>query len=166
VVDEKLVQVCNRADPSDAKQSGRWARSNPRDEPPELCVLCQPRPAPLGEPLEQARKNETGASDGIALTQHDVGGEVSGGPAVEERGCVSSEFVEEIAQGKALLCVKRKILHIPYGANVIRLMLQFDRGFSRGSPIMLRSAYPRPSRPPPAPSIASTCRLLNVAISE
>jgi hypothetical protein len=51
--------------------------------------------------------------DGIALTQHDVGGEVSGGPSVEERGCVSSEFVEEIAQGKALLRVKRKILHIP-----------------------------------------------------
>ena len=125
MVDEKLVQVWEGADPSDAKQSGRWARPNPRDEPPELCVLCQPRPASLGEPLEQARKNETGASDGIALTQHDVGGEVSGGPAVEERGCVSSEFVEEIAQGKALLRVKRKISHIPYGANVIRLVLQF-----------------------------------------
>jgi hypothetical protein len=41
-----------------------------------------------------------------------VGGEVSGGPSVEERGCVSSEFVEEIAQGKALLRVNRKILHI------------------------------------------------------
>jgi hypothetical protein len=58
-------------------------------------VLCQPRRASLGEPLEQARKNETGASDGIALTQHDVGGEVSGGSSVEERGCVSCEFVEE-----------------------------------------------------------------------
>ena len=89
-----------------------------------LCAL-PASPCPLGEPLEQARKNETGASDGIALTQHDVGGEVSGGPSVEERGCVSSEFVEEIAQGKALLRVKRKISHIPYGANVIRLARVF-----------------------------------------
>lgn len=71
---------------------------------------------------EHARK-KTGASDAIALAQHDVGGELSGGPSVEERGCVSSEYVEEIAQGKALLRVKRKISHIPYGANVIRLVL-------------------------------------------
>ena len=76
-------------------------------------LLCQPHPAPLGEPLERAREHEAGASDEIALTQHDVGGEVVSGPALEQRGYVSPEFVEEIAQRKALLRVERKIFHIP-----------------------------------------------------
>jgi hypothetical protein len=88
-------------------------------------VLCQPRPTLLGEPFEWARKDDAGASDGIALTQHEVGGEVSGGPSVEQRGCVRSEFVEEIAPAKALLGVKWKIVHVPMVPKVIRLVRAF-----------------------------------------
>ena len=44
-----------------------------------------------------------GAGDEIALPQHDVGGEVVSGPALEQRGSGGSEFVEEVAQLQALL---------------------------------------------------------------
>jgi hypothetical protein len=54
-----------------------------------------------------------------------VGGEVSSAPAIEQRRYVSSELFEEIAQCKALLRVKRKILHIPYRAKAIRPTLAF-----------------------------------------
>ena len=78
-----------------------------------ISLLRRPHPASLGEPLEQARKDEAWASDEIALTQHDVGSEVFGIPALEQRGYVSPELLEEIAQCTALLPVKRNIRHIP-----------------------------------------------------
>ena len=89
------------------------ARPDPRDEPLGLFLLHEPRPASLGEPLERAREDEAGASDEIALTQHDVGGKVFGSPVVEQCGYVSPEFFEKIAQCKALVRAKRKTLHIP-----------------------------------------------------
>jgi hypothetical protein len=113
MMDEELVQVRKGSNPADAEESGRGARPDPRDEPLELSLLREPRPASLRELLERAREDEAGASDEIALTQHDVGGEVFGSPAVEQRGYVSPEFFEQIAQFKALLRVKRKTFHIP-----------------------------------------------------
>ena len=111
MVDEELVQVRERADPSDAEEPGRRARSDPRNEPPELSVVRQPHPASLGEPLERARKEDAGAREEIALTQHEVGGEVARSPALDQRGYVSPELFEEIAKRKALLRVERKTTH-------------------------------------------------------
>jgi hypothetical protein len=61
--------------------------------------------------LEWPGKDEAKAGDGIALPQRDVGGKVSSGPALKQRGCVGAEFLEQIAQCKAFLRVERKILH-------------------------------------------------------
>ena len=109
MVDEELVQIREGANPSDAEEPRRWARPDPPDEPPELPLLREPHPASLGEPLERPGKDDAGASDEIALTQHDVGGEVLRGPALEQRGHVGAELFEEIAKRKALLRVKRRI---------------------------------------------------------
>ncbi len=80
-------------------------------------------------------KDEAGTSDEVTLTDDDVGGEVVGSPALEKRGCVSTELLEKIAQCTALLRVKRKPSY-PYRANAIRPPLAFlIRG--RGSPGLL-----------------------------
>jgi hypothetical protein len=92
MVDEELVQVGNGAHPPDAEESGRRARADSHDEPLELSLLGQLRPASLGESLERAGEDETGSGDEVMFTQHKVGGKVLGGPAVEQRGCVGSEF--------------------------------------------------------------------------
>jgi hypothetical protein len=97
VVDEEFVKVREGPDPADAEKSGRRARPDPRDEPLELSAIRQPHPASLGESLEKAWKDEAGASDEIAFTQHDVGGEVFGSPTVEQCGYVGAELFEEIA---------------------------------------------------------------------
>lgn len=68
---------------------------------------------PLGEAGERPGKYEAGACDGIALPQDEMGGEVSRGPARDQRRCVGSEHVEEGAERKALLGVQRKIRHVP-----------------------------------------------------
>jgi hypothetical protein len=76
--------------------------------------------------LERSRKDEAGAGEEIALTQHDVGGEVVRCPALEQRGYVAAELFEEIAQCKALLRVKRKILHIPMVPTRFRPLSPFE----------------------------------------
>src|SRR5262245_19896404 len=111
VVDEELVQVRKRADPSDAEEPGRWTRPDPLDEPREFSVLRQPHPASLGEPLERSMKYEAGTRDEIALAQHEVGGKVPRSPVPEQSGTVGPDLCEEIAKCKALLGVKRKTTH-------------------------------------------------------
>lgn len=110
-MNEELVQVRDGADPADAEEPGRWARPDPRDEPPEIPLRRQPHPASLGESLKRPRKDDAGGRDEITLTEHDVGGEVVRGPALEHRRYVSPEFLEKIAKGEALLRVKPKNTH-------------------------------------------------------
>ena len=93
------------------KNPRRWARPDPPDEPPELSLLRQPHPAALGEPSEQPRKDHAGAGDEIALTQHEVGGQVVRGPALEQRGYERPELGEENAQLKPLLRIERGLGH-------------------------------------------------------
>lgn len=112
VVDEELVQVRKGADPSDAEDPGRWARPDPLDKPPELSARCQLHPAPLGELSERPRKDEAGAREEITLAQHEVGSKVLRGPALDQRGSLGPELVEELTKCKALLRVKRKITHL------------------------------------------------------
>lgn len=46
-----------------------------------------------------------------ALTQHEVGGEIVGSPALEQGGNGRTELAEEITQLKALLRVERNLGH-------------------------------------------------------
>ncbi|MFW3115915.1 hypothetical protein MHAE_19296 [Mycobacterium haemophilum DSM 44634] len=112
MVDEELVEVRQGTDPSDAEESGRWARLDPRDKPPEFSLPGELHSASLRKPLERPGKDHARANDEIAFTQHEMGGEVLGGPALYQRGYVSTEFSEEIAQRKALLGIKLKVFHI------------------------------------------------------
>jgi hypothetical protein len=41
---------------------------------------------PLGEPLEWTGQDQAGTGDEIVFPQHEVGGEIVGGPAVEQGG--------------------------------------------------------------------------------
>ena len=97
VVDEELVQVRDGADPPDAEEPGRWARPDPRDQPPEVLALRESGPAPLGELLEGARKNNARAGREIAFSQHEVSGEIVRSPTFEERGNARPELGEENA---------------------------------------------------------------------
>jgi hypothetical protein len=109
VVDEELVQVRERADPADAEEPRRRPRPDPREEPPEVAGRRQPRPASLGEPLKRSRKDKARSCDQIALTEHDVGGEVVRGPAFDQGRGASPELLTQLAQCKALLRVQPKI---------------------------------------------------------
>jgi hypothetical protein len=101
VVDEELIQVRHGADPSDSKESGRWSRPGPLDQPSEISLLRHRRSASLAELLECSRKDEARTSDEVTLAQHGVGSEVLRGPVVEQRGYVRPEFFEEVAERKA-----------------------------------------------------------------
>ena len=122
VVDEVLVEVGHGADPADAEHPRGWARADPLDEPLELSSFCEPHPTSLGEPLEPPGQDEAGAGQEIVLTQHEVGGEVLGGPAREKRRSIGPEFLEQIAQRPALLRIQRKITHIPIVAPMSAAM--------------------------------------------
>src|SRR6476620_1502055 len=147
MVDAKLVQIGVSADPSDAKETERRPGPNLRDEPRELALLGQRGPAFLGEPSERYRQHQTGAGNRVALTQHEVGGEVSGGPTFDQRWRVSSEFVQQVAQGKSLVRVKRKIGHITYGANVIRSVWPFAHAWIADRVIVRPPRYPQSRSP-------------------
>ena len=111
LVDEELVQAREGANPPDPEEPRRRARPDPPDEPPELPLPRQPRPAALSEPLKRPGKDHAGASERIVLTQHEVSGDVARGPPLQQGGCVSAEFFEQVAQCEAFLRVKRKITH-------------------------------------------------------
>jgi len=105
VVDKELVEIRQGADPSDAKEPDGRAGSDPRDEPCEVLALGQSGPTPLGEPLEGTRQNDARASNEIAFSQHDVGGEIVSSPALQQCGHGRTELVEEITELQALLRV-------------------------------------------------------------
>lgn len=97
MVDEELVQAREGADPPHAEEPRRWARPKTRNEPPELCAPGEPHSAPLSEPFERPGKNQAETRNGIPLTQHEMGGQISRGPSGEERRRLRSEFTKKIA---------------------------------------------------------------------
>jgi hypothetical protein len=119
MVDEELVQVREGTHPTDAEEAGGWARSDPRDEPPELPRLRQPHPASLGESLKRFRKDDARRRNEIMLAEHEVGSEVVRGPALKHRRYVSPQLLEKIAKRKALLCLKPKIRHRSPDSNCV-----------------------------------------------
>ena len=111
VVNEELVQVWDGPDPSDAEEPEGRTRADPRDQRREVLALRESGPAPLGEPLEGARKNDARAGDEVAFSQHDVSGEIVRSPTFEERGNEGPELGEENAQPKPLLRIERGFRH-------------------------------------------------------
>jgi hypothetical protein len=87
-------------------------RKNPGGhEPREVAAVREPHASPVREPLEGAREHETGPSHEITLPQHEVGGEVMSGPALEQRGHRRPQLVEQVAQLPSLLRVEGEIAH-------------------------------------------------------
>lgn len=111
MVDEEFVQARKRAHPADSKESGWRTGSDPGDEPGEFFLLGQPDSTSLGEPSEGAGKDEARTGNNVALAQYKVGCKVLGGPAGEQRGCLTPEFVEQIAQCGTFLRVEVKVPH-------------------------------------------------------
>jgi len=61
--------------------------------------------------LKGAGQNEAWASNDIAFSQHEVGGDVVSSPTLEQGGNRWTEFVKEITQLTAFLRVERNISH-------------------------------------------------------
>ncbi len=102
-MDEELVEVRHVTHPSDAEEPDGRAGSDPRDEPRKVFAPSQPGPTPLGEPFEGTGQNQAGAGNEIVFAQHQVGGEIVSGPAVEQRGNGRAELVEKLTELEALL---------------------------------------------------------------
>jgi len=75
--------------------------------------------------LERAREHGAGRREEIVFLQHEVGGEIVGGPAFDQRGSRRSDFVEEETQLEALSGVEG---NVPHG----RRSLPVRRGASWG----------------------------------
>ena len=104
-MNKKLVEVRQRPDPPKAEEADRRAGPDPRDQPGEVLALSQSDPALLREPLEGARQDEAGPRNEIVFSQHEMGSEIMSSPALEQGRNRRAEFVEEVTELKALLCV-------------------------------------------------------------
>jgi hypothetical protein len=104
-MNKELVEVRESPDPPYAERTDGWAGPDPRDEPGEVVALGQPGSTLLGESLEGARQDNAGPSNEIAFSQHEMGGEIVGGPAVEQGRNRRAEFIEEGTKPKSFLRV-------------------------------------------------------------
>lgn len=111
VMNKELVEIRQSADPGDAEQPDGRPGPDPRDEPREVLAVSQSDPALLSEPFEGAWQNEARAGNEIAFSQHDVGGEVTSGPALQQGGNVGTKLLQEITEFTALLRVQPDISH-------------------------------------------------------
>jgi hypothetical protein len=110
-MNKELVEIRQGADPSDAEEPDRRTGPDGRDERRKVLALGQSGPMSLGKPRGGTRQNETRSSDRIMFSQHEVGREIVGGPALEEGGNRRAELVEKITELKALSCVEGNIDH-------------------------------------------------------
>src|SRR5262249_51586487 len=113
VVDEELIEIRHGTHPSDAKEAGRWPRSDAPHEPSEVSPICQGHPATLGELLEGSRQDEARTCDDISLAHHEMRREITRSPASEQRGNARTKVFEQAAQGPALQRVKLNLTHEP-----------------------------------------------------
>jgi hypothetical protein len=100
-MNKELVEVRESPDPPYAERADGWAGPDPRDEPREVLALGQPGSTPLGEQLEGTRQHEARAGNQIALSQHQVGGEVMRSPLLDQGRNRRAERIEEIAELEA-----------------------------------------------------------------
>ena len=105
VVDDVLLEVEERAQPRDRERTERRTVANAIHEPRVAARLLL-----LHEQLEallQRRDEDPARRGGMPLPDHQVGGEVLGGPPLAEGGSVRTELLEEVAQLPALAGVQR-----------------------------------------------------------
>jgi hypothetical protein len=111
VMDEALVEVRHLAHPRHAEEPDRRPRPDSRDQPRKVRTPGQSNPTPLGKPPERTGQNEARTPEDIMFALHEVGGEIVGRPAVEQRGNRRAELVEKIAQLNTFLRVERDVTH-------------------------------------------------------
>ena len=107
VVDEELVETREGAHPGHPEEAGGWTGPQPGDEPAEFAAFDHCRRAALGQSRQGPGKDKPGGGEWIALAKQEVGGEIFGGPPVEQGRGVRAEAVEQIAQRRAFLGVER-----------------------------------------------------------
>ena len=105
VVDEELIQAREPAHPSDPEEAWRRPRperrGEPREVPPrERCSSSFSQSAP------PTGHDKPGTGDVVALTQDQVRGEITGRPRFEERRCLRTKLVEQVAELCSLDVVK------------------------------------------------------------
>jgi enamine deaminase RidA (YjgF/YER057c/UK114 family) len=110
-MDEELVEVRTPTHPSNPEEAPRWSRTNVCDEVRKRCLL-QCEPSSLGEPAPRARDDESRCGDRVVLTQDEVGRDVVCRPRIEERRCVRTEFVQQIAELFALDGIEEHLSHM------------------------------------------------------
>ena len=81
-MNKELVEIRHGTHPSDAKESDRRPGPDPSDKPHKVLARSQSGPTLLGEPLERTGQDEAWAGDGIAFSQHQVGGQIMSGPTL------------------------------------------------------------------------------------
>ena len=110
-MDEELVEICHGAHPPDTEESDRRPGPDPSDQPRKVLALSQSGPPPLAEPRERTRQNKAWPGHEIVFSQHEVGGQVVSGPALEEGRNRRPSLLEQIAELTALLRVQRNTSH-------------------------------------------------------
>ena len=101
VVDEELHEVDGLVD---GGQPCRGPDRRPRpDQPNQLGPgLCRIVPPGALQPRGQARHDDPGREVRSAITDHEVGGKLGGGPRVAQRRRVGAHCLEGVAEGSAL----------------------------------------------------------------
>src|SRR5690349_23570685 len=110
MVDEELVQARDPAHPSGAEEPGRRPGPERRHEPGEVPgrERCLP---PLRWTAPRAGQDEPGAGERVALAQHEVRGDITGGPRREQGRRVGTELVEQAGEPCALVAVEERTGH-------------------------------------------------------
>jgi hypothetical protein len=110
-MDEELVEVRDATHPSDSEEARRWPGSNGRDEICEPCLL-QCEPSPFGESAPRAGDDESRRGEEVVFTQDEVGCEVVRCPRIKERRSLWAEFVQQIAELRALDGIEEQSGHV------------------------------------------------------
>ena len=97
VVDEELIEAREPAHPSDAEEAWRRSRSERRNEPCEVPQR-ERSSSPFGQTAPRTGQDKPGTGEVVVLAQDEVRGEIAGRPRGEERRCLGTELVEQVAE--------------------------------------------------------------------
>jgi hypothetical protein len=97
LVNEELVEVGTPAHPPDTEEARRGSRSDRRGEPGK--ILARHGSSSLfGQTAPRTGQDKPGAGEIIMLPEHQVRGDITGRPRLEERRRLGTELVEQVAE--------------------------------------------------------------------
>ena len=105
VVDEELVEVGDPAHPSDAEEAWRRSRSERRAEPGKVPQR-ERSPSSFSQTAPPTGQDKPRPGEVVALAEDQVRGEIAGRPRLQQRRCLGTELVEQVAELCSLHGVK------------------------------------------------------------